>query len=463
MATHRNGRNDGQRLPDPEAMRRYPFNLAVKLFAGGDVRATPEQAASFRRHAQAGDPAADRLVALMHQRHRAGLPPLRPLLEQALAQGIETVPDAPAELVDFMTTVTEVPYWVDPDRLERGALALARAGTGLLPAFVVALGANYASPTGNQVLLRAGDLYRKAPSRTVESVAWVHAVTTPGKLGRFSDGFQAAVRIRMTHAHIRAGMHARGDWDYDACQQPVNQMLYTASLLTFSLIVIMAAELQGTHFTRAERDAVFHLWRYLAHVIGIPPLLIPANEQDIWRLTWMVMHEAFVPDASAGLLGGALLDAIPVIHGLDTGTLSGRLRARYLRQCYGNLGRLILGHALADALTFPPLSPVLLPMAAQFALHAALDTGARLLPGGQALLARRGLRRRARLLEQLARNTSADLSYVRESAPRTPATTGAITAAAATGAEPAATRRAGDRSARRGRTATKTVPIPAAD
>ena len=62
------------------------------------------------------DPLADKVVAAF-----AALPPGRgrKMFETALAQGIDKVRGAPRALRDLFEQVTDVPFWVDWDQLDR--------------------------------------------------------------------------------------------------------------------------------------------------------------------------------------------------------------------------------------------------------------------------------------------------------------------------------------------------------
>jgi hypothetical protein len=52
----------------------------------------------------------------------------RAMLDQALAQGIDSVPDAPASMVRLFEEFETNPPWVDHDLVERGAFLFRRYG-----------------------------------------------------------------------------------------------------------------------------------------------------------------------------------------------------------------------------------------------------------------------------------------------------------------------------------------------
>jgi hypothetical protein len=79
--------------------------------------------------------------------------------KDALADGIDAVPDAPQALRDFFAVVDDVPDWVDFDFLERGARAFRRLGRSrddVLLQLALIGGYRFAGPA--DLLVRTGGL-----------------------------------------------------------------------------------------------------------------------------------------------------------------------------------------------------------------------------------------------------------------------------------------------------------------
>lgn len=72
-----------------------------------------------------GDRPMDELVEWMYA---AGMGKVRPLFDQALEHGIDSVPDAPEPLRAFFTQVENPPAWVDWKRIELGERIFQAAG-----------------------------------------------------------------------------------------------------------------------------------------------------------------------------------------------------------------------------------------------------------------------------------------------------------------------------------------------
>jgi hypothetical protein len=402
---------DAERLAHPDWMTRPPFNVALKVFARGDVRATPAQLAAFRRFARVGDPLADAVVTTMRE-----LPPGqgRRLFEQAVTGGIASVADPPQALTEFFASVDTVPYWLDRDELDRGCRAIAR--TGLLGLVLVmpmmALYGGYLASRADKTLLRTGDLDSMAAKRLAETAGWWVDVTTPGGLDRFAPGFTGTLRVRLMHAQVRAAMAQRPDWDYEAWDHPVNQIQIAGTLLLFSLVMLLGSRTLGLRFSARERAAAIHLWRYVGYLIGVHPDLLPATEADAWRLFWLEGATEFHPDEDSRRLGQALLAASPSLL-LPPRWKNSPRAGRALVSYQSSFARLTLGKDNADHLATPDTRRYRAAVIATAATIFAADTARRAVPGATRLTERIGHHHRTHLMARLRAEQNADPTYTR--------------------------------------------------
>lgn len=404
---------DEQRLPHPPLFRGFPRNLAVRLLAGTDIRATEAQLESFRGFAHAGDPLADALVEEIR-----ALPAGegRRLFERAVEEGIGAVSDPPGALAAFFEQVESVPCWVDLDKLELASRAMTR--TGLLgvygPLPDLALIGGYLASRADKVLVRAGDLDKKAPRRLAETAQWWVEVTSPGGLERSAEGFKGIVRVRLTHAHIRAAMARQADWNYDEWDAPINQIHTVGTLILFSVPFTAGLRALGFRFSAKERAAIFHFWRYVGYLMGIDPEILPADEADAWRITWLEAATEFVPDEDSRRLAQAMLDATAATHGLAGDDPATRLAAWILASLHGSYSRLALGNHSADVLGIPNRPPFQAALVGLAIANFGLETARRRVPGATRLSVFAGDKTRRAALRRFTRQTQADLTYTRE-------------------------------------------------
>lgn len=393
-----------ERLPHPPFLSQFPFSVMLPVLATGDLRATAAQRASFRRFAQLGDPLADAVVAMIR---RLPTGEGRRMFETAVESGIGAVADAPAELTAFFEQVDDRPYWLDQAKLDLAVRVTMRTGVwgiGLaLPG--LALTGGYLASKADKPLVGTGDLRRLAPRRLNETATWYIDVTSPGGLDRFADGFTGILRVRLMHAIVRAAMARRDDWDFDNWDYPVNQAQLAGTVMLFSLANLVGCQAMGIRFSARERDAVFHLWRYVGLLMGLHPELVPVDEADTWRLFWLQADTEFLPDDDSTALAQAL-------HGPQPGDDAVMSIARAMLSSYS---RLVLGRANADRLGLPDSKPLQAVLLGVSAVNRVLDYQ-RLIPGVTRLHEQIGQWSRQRFIARGYTETGGDRTYGRHDA-----------------------------------------------
>jgi hypothetical protein len=202
-------------------------------------------------------------------------------------------------------------------------------------------------------------------------------------------------------------MRQRDDWDYEAWDHPINQAQLVGTLLLFSLVFLLGARALGVRFSRAERRAVMHLWRYIGWLMGIDDELLPADEADGWRLVWLLAATELTPDEDSKHLAAALLAAAPAISPIAADNPLGRLASVGVSHLNVGMSRTALGRTNAEHLGLPA-SPA--GQAAIVALSTAvwaMETTRRLVPGATALQARIGLMTRRSYVDRMCRRLTA--------------------------------------------------------
>ena len=296
-----------------------------------------------------GDPLADAVVA-----DDFGASSATEAVRAALAGGIDSVADAPESLRMLFKFLDDEPDWVDHDRLDNAADALVRH----TPILGMVLGAaSLVRGAGNEIagkpLALTGRYVSQPAVRSVEVGEWLRHVLTRGGMRRDAAGFAFTVRVRLIHAHVRRGILASGRWDEEAWGVPIPQSYMALTMAEFGHIAVEAMEMLGVRFTDEERDDIYHLWRYVGHVIGMSDDLNLCKEADhllveeLYRLTSPGPSDDdrdFVVALTGDYLVPELANLLP---GNERFT-----RAVSKTLMYG-LQRVFIGDADADALRIP--------------------------------------------------------------------------------------------------------------
>jgi ER-bound oxygenase mpaB/B'/Rubber oxygenase, catalytic domain len=295
-----------------------------------------------------GDPLADAVVEQFAEVGRSGWR----MLDRALADGIDMVPDAPEALTALFAELDEVPRWLDWERIERAGRFFFRTGA---PGGIV-LGAKslcygYCSPGGNKPLAFTGRLSPVSVNRRLaETGRFVVTTCRRDGLRRNGDGFAATVRVRLMHAQVRRMLLDDERWCNERWGLPINQHDMVGTSLLFSQSFLEGVRQFGLSVSRDEAEDYLHLWRYSGYLIGVAPELLPVSQPDADSLADLILMTQGTPDADSRALVEALVNAPQSAAAANV--MEPEAARRQTAAGYG-FCRSLLGDELADALELP--------------------------------------------------------------------------------------------------------------
>lgn len=285
------------------------------LHYGVDVRFSPGRfhytAAELEPYRKVGDPEMDYLLEYLTKTDGVGAGGRCGAFDDIIANAANDYRlniDSP--ICKFYTHYYEnVPDWVDYDEIQRGIdvfLAyLPAAGCALfyrslvggfsIPKIAVVLVATrYLVPSeGGYRSKEAMDRERKrSEERLIDTGGFLACCFAPPPSSSSSDGnngnndlpsaaaslrpggrgWTSALRVRVLHAKVRRSLLRRSDprWDVDANGVPINQEDMIATLLAFSVNVLLGIELaSGRPLNGRDQRDYLALWRYLGWLLGV--------------------------------------------------------------------------------------------------------------------------------------------------------------------------------------------------
>lgn len=202
------------------------------------------------------------------------------LLFQHCFQGKnEKLNDFPSakQLVEDMKVI---PNWLDTNLLNDGMRFCQRSGAyGLMVLRNYALMGGYESAAINKPLVYTGALKKGASKRLLETTEFWIQVVAPGA---FESGQlqQYALQTRLIHSFSRLQILDKTDWDNNKWGVPLNKWDMVATNLGFSIVFLNGLRALGFQPTEREVLGLFHFWKYLGFLIGIPPELLPQTEKE---------------------------------------------------------------------------------------------------------------------------------------------------------------------------------------
>lgn len=258
----------------------------------------------------------DEVGASLVQAIRSPGGPTMRQFSQALRDGIASVPDAPAALVDFFQHVDQVPDWVDFELVNQGAQAYRRFGRSaadvLLQLSLIG-GYRFGGPT--DLLVATGGLSGGSTLRRLaETQKWAVAVSEHNAMHRNGEGFQLTVHVRLMHAMINHHFESGDRWDVARWGVPINQSDQAATLGLFNGTLLLGVRALGVRVSRDDSRAVMHLWRYVGWLMGVNEDWLATTEREQHRFNYHVLlAQDDVTPAGADLTRG-ILDAHDSLH-----------------------------------------------------------------------------------------------------------------------------------------------------
>ena len=209
----------------------------------------------------------------------------RAMLDQALAHGIESIPDAPASMARLFSEFETDPPWVDHDLVERGAFLFRRCGPAVFSLNGVATLLAYTENPIVQPLSMTGKYAGDAAlNRFMETARFWIDVSDPGGTKPGAAGRATAMRVRIMHVFLRQRITRHPRWDLAAWGKPINQAEATITLLSGGFASALAMHKLGYRSTTADTLAMMHFWRYVGHLMGVQPRWYPADMREAGQL-----------------------------------------------------------------------------------------------------------------------------------------------------------------------------------
>ncbi|MGB0920701.1 MAG: oxygenase MpaB family protein [Alphaproteobacteria bacterium] len=321
-------------------------DMLGQFMTGRQVSPTDAQYDEFARMTLEGDPTADAVVEWFRD---VSFPKGRAILQKALDEGIDAIDDPHPALINLFKEIDTEPFWLDRDLLEIATRAIHRTGPlGLIVLGDVALMGGYAiSSVMNKSLVFTGALETGAEKRLAETASWWLDATATDGLTRFGAGTKTTVMVRVMHAMVRARLKVHPEWDFEELGMPISQAHMLATNNAFSVLFLNACGLLGVRFSKQERKAIMHLWRYAGILMGVDPRYISESEVEGLRAIWLSATTQPPPDEDAVALAKGLADMRfplapdgPIGDLIDNGLSGARLGITHMlgNQLYNDLG-----------------------------------------------------------------------------------------------------------------------------
>lgn len=305
----------------------------------------PRLARAYIRHTTVGDPVADAVI-----RDLGSLSPEE--VHDTLAKVLEG-PDrsrhgVPDSLLAFVQEARRVPDWFDGRRARVASQAFLRNSDIVLAALVGgSIVEGFSTLIGKSFRIR-GRLVVAAIRRLKHNGMQLVEQYLPGGMEPGGDGWRLTLRARLVHAQSRHLLNNSDEWDQERYGVPLSAAHVLLAGAAFSGRLMRHVAELGGDFTREEREAFVHVWRYAALLFGIPEEILFRDEASAVR-TFEIGRMCESPtDLDGIIMANSVVNSAPIIVGVKAPP-ERRKMARTVTQ----VSRELIGDELADSLGFP--------------------------------------------------------------------------------------------------------------
>lgn len=267
--------------------------------------------------------------------------------------------EIPESLKKMFLQMQQIPEWFDPELANIGARFNMRTGTNaliILRDFTLMGGYDFAYL--NKPLIFTGALKKGAVKRLKDTLEfWVH-VTRENALKVNSDAYQLIVRTRLMHSYARLSIKAKAEnWDYENWGEPINSWDMIATYTGFSMVFMQGLKKLGIKISEEEEKGVFHLWKYIGYLLGIPAEYLPENRQEAVEQLYLWSALQDKADEDSVQLSRALLD-----ENLTNTIYKFKFQRKLLLKLHQSMNWFLLDRELNERLKIPEVSfPALFP------------------------------------------------------------------------------------------------------
>ena len=297
------------------------------------------------RHTTIGDPLADAVVEDLLE---FAPDEVHATLARAMDDPSAELPGVPESLLEFMAQANDVPDWYDRRRAMAASRAFLRNSDIVLAALVGGSIVEGFSTLISKPFRIRGRVTTAGVRRLKQNGMQLVEQYLPGGMDPGGDGWRLTLRVRLVHAQSRYLIDRSDEWNHDKYGMPISAANVLLAGAAFSGRLMRHVAKLGGDFTREEREAYVHVWRYTGLLIGIPEEILFQDEASSLRAFAVGAMCEPPADEDAIIMANSIVNSAPVIVGVSE-PAERRKMARVVTQA----SRELIGDALADTFRFP--------------------------------------------------------------------------------------------------------------
>ena len=231
-------------------------------------------------------------------------------IENYIRNGISENDDILKSVKTLFGQTQSVPDWVDFELIKSGAELCMRCNVDSLISlrdYCLIGGYDYAYL--NKPLIVTEALKKGAVKRLSETLDFWVNVTRTDSLFTHQKGYEFAIKTRLIHSYARLSIKKHyKNWDTENWGEPINSWDMMATYIGFSLVFLYSLNKLGNTFSEQEEKGLFHLWKYVGYLLGIPEELLPDDKKQATEYFYLWTSVQPPADKDSVLLAHSLLN-----------------------------------------------------------------------------------------------------------------------------------------------------------
>ncbi len=271
-------------------------------------------------------------------------------IEGYIRKGISAHDPVPESVKQLFLPIQQKPEWLDDRLLKSGAELCMRSNLdSLISLRDYCLMGGYDYAYLNKPLIATEALKKGAVKRLSETLDFWVNVTRYNALDVHGKGYEFAIKTRLIHSYARLSIkkHYQG-WDTEKWGEPINSWDMMATYIGFSLVFLHSLHKLGNRFSEEEEKGIFHLWKYVGYLLGIPENLLPNDKKQATEYFYLWTSIQPPSDRDSVLLAHSLLN-----ESLENPILRFKFQRRLLRYLHISCTWFLLDDEVCERLQIP--------------------------------------------------------------------------------------------------------------
>ncbi len=231
-------------------------------------------------------------------------------IENYIRNGVREDGEVRDSVKNLFLQTQHVPDWLDYGLLKSGAELCMRSNLdSLISLRDYCLMGGYDYAYLNKPLIVTEALKKGAVKRLSETLDFWVNVTRYDALEIHKKGYEFAIKTRLIHSYARLSIKKHyKDWDTENWGEPINSWDMMATYIGFSLVFLHSLKKLGNTFSIEEEKGLFHLWKYVGYLLGIPQNLLPNDKKQATEYFYLWTSVQPSSDKDSVLLAHSLLN-----------------------------------------------------------------------------------------------------------------------------------------------------------